>query len=222
MNMHVKDVLRIGGLLETIERPQADTKVNLEEMALPVAVTVDTHTYPSVLGSRKRTTIKYIITLNRTIPSIKMPVVHTFVDAAHYGDSEAGVGFDDLPELVTAIEQKVAHWDSFCMNGGLISRDDMTAIYDAWVTSEWVQNSHWLKDAETINILGDIHKNAIYPEYRNDRYAVSRREMTWAIQYLIDTNVLPLNALELDHSDWDNDMADAVFQVCCFGELVFG
>ena len=222
MNMQVKDILRIGGLLETIERPQADTKVNLEEMALPVAVTVDTHTYPSVLGSRKRTTIKYIITLNRTIPSIKMPVVHTFVDAAHYGDSEAGVGFDDLPELVTAIEQKVAFWDSYCMNGGLISRDDMTAIYDAWVTSEWVQNSHWLKDDEKINILGDIHKNAIYPEYRNDRYAVSRREMTWAIQYLIDTNVLPLNALELDHSDWDNDMADAVFQVACFGELVFG
>ena len=218
MNMHVKDVLRIGGLLETIERPQADTKVTLEEMALPVTVFVDTHTYPSVLGSRKRTTIKYAITLNHHTPAVKMPIVYTFVDAAHYGDSEAGVGFDDLLELVKAIEQKVAQWDTFCMDKGMITKDDMTAIYDAWVTSDWVHNSHWTG----ISILGEIHKNAIFSELRNDRYDVSQREMTWAIQYLIDTNVLPYNAFELDSSDWDNDMADAVFQTVCFGELVFG
>jgi len=222
MNMQVKDILRIGGLLETIERPQADTKVNLEEMALPVTVLVDTHTYPSVLGSRKRVTIKYVITLNRHTPAVKMPIVHTFLESAHYGDSEAGVGFDDLPELVKAIEQKVAFWDSYCMDGGTITKDEMTAIYDAWVSSEWVQNSHWITGEDKISILGDIHKNAIFPELRNDRYAVSQREMTWAIRYLVDTNVLPYNAFNLDASDWDNDMADAVFQVACFGELVFG
>lgn len=221
--MSQKDVLRVGLLSKYISQPEAQAQIELTSMALPVTLLVDTYEVPQRHDAlpRKRVNVRYVITATMT-DAIVTPLVYqsiqSFSEVIPGGEGDL-VNIGDLLDIVKSIETRVAFWDDYCAHGGWISADIMEAIYDAWSLPDWVDRAHF--EAPLIYISGDIKDNAIFPDVRVDAgNKISARQMTWAIRYLIERGLLPEKAFEMGPEDWDDEMADKVFQVCLFGEVV--
>lgn len=221
--MSQKDVLRVGLLSKYISQPDAQAQIELTSMALPVTLLVDTYEIPQRYdyAPRKRINVRYAITAHGPDVIVTPLVYHSIqslseVIAGGEGDL---VNISDLLDIVKSIEERVAFWDGYCLHGGSITTDIMEAIYDAWSLPDWVDRAHLENDI--IHISGDIKDNAIFPDVRVDAgNKISARQMTWAIRYLIERGLLPEKAFEMSAEDWDDEMADKVFQVCLFGEVV--
>ena len=214
------DLMKVGSIVGHSRQAECVEEIDLTNMVLPVTIFVKTLTSSlQTHQPRQRVDISYVITLHNgdTAP---MPVVYKSIQAWRTLDSDDAVTFEDLEDLVQTLENRTSYWDSMCVDHGCISINMAQTLWENWLEPDWIYSATFDNATGTVCVDGDIKDNAVYENLRKDEgQTITPQMMTWAIQYLIDRELISDDTLEYPEN-WDAELSDKVFQVCLFGEVV--
>lgn len=215
------DLMKVGSIVGHSRQAECVEEIDLTNMVLPVTIFVKTLTTAAfqTREQRQRVDISYVITLHNS-GTPPMPVVYKSIQAWRTLDSDDAVNFEDLEDLVQTLENRTSYWDSMCVDHGCISINMAQTLWENWLEPDWIYSATFDNATGTVCLDGEIKDNAVYSNIRkNEGQTITPRWMTWAIQYLIDRELIPDSTLEYPEN-WDADLSDKVFQVCLFGEVV--